>query len=317
MAFTGRISGYAGHIPKSWDPEDPLRSTRSTMSMKSSSALVGAGKQLATPRPAAYMPMTPTLSAANELLMDGLRARLKKHGARGIHGLSRKFKIMDDSGNHTLSREEFAKGLRELDLVTTDAECTALFAYFDRDGSGSVDYEEFLQRARGSMNAGRRAIVRTAFQKLDRTGDGVVSKEDLMRNYDASTHPDVQLGQKSSHEVHAEFLDTFDVGDHNGQVTLQEFLQYYDGVSVSIDDDSYFELMIRNAWHITGGKGQSQNTSNLRVLCTYEDGSQKVETVKDDLGLDLHAPGAALEVIKRLEKQGLSGIVKVDWKGGL
>ena len=27
-------------------------------------------------------------------------------------------------------------------------------------------------------------------------------------------------------------------------------------VSASIDDDDYFELMIRNAWHIPGGQGQ-------------------------------------------------------------
>merc|ERR1719456_85068 len=145
-------------------------------------------------------------------------------------------------------------------------------------------------------------MVECAFQKFDRTGDGVVDKNDLTNGFDPSGDPSVQIGHRSAADVHSEFLDTFDVGDHNGQVTLQEFLQYYDGVSASIDDDGYFELTIRNAWHITGGKGQSANTSNLRVLCTSTDGSQKIECLEDDLGLDLHAAGAANEVIKRLEK---------------
>ena len=62
-------------------------------------------------------------------------------------------------------------------------------------------------------------------------------------------------------------------------------MNYYSNVSASIDDDDYFELMIRNAWHISGGEGWCANTSNRRVLVTDDDGKQTVEEVKDDLGV--------------------------------
>lgn len=39
------------------------------------------------------------------------------------------------------------------------------------------------------------------------------------------------------------------------KVTPDEFVAYYNNVSASIDNDDYFELMIRNAWHISGGEG--------------------------------------------------------------
>ena len=68
-------------------------------------------------------------------------------------------------------------------------------------------------------------------------------------------------------------------------MTAQEFEQYYHNVSSSIDDDDYFELMMRNAWHISGGKGWCANSSNKRVLVTHADGSQTVEEVKNDLGV--------------------------------
>jgi calcyphosin len=80
---------------------------------------------------------------------------------------------------------------------------------------------------------------------------------------------------------HREFLDTFDVGGiPDGKVTPAEFLNYYNNVSSSIDNDDYFELMMRNAWHISGGEGWCANSSCLRVLCKHADGHESVEEMK-------------------------------------
>ncbi len=78
----------------------------------------------------------------------------------------------------------------------------------------------------------------------------------------------------------SEFLDTFDGDEKDGKVTPAEFCQYYGNVSSSIDNDDYFELMIRNAWHISGGEGWCANSSCRRVLVTHKDGRQTVEEIK-------------------------------------
>merc|ERR1719326_299517 len=102
------------------------------------------------------------------------------------------------------------------------------------------------------MNERRKTLVGMAFSKMDKTGDGIIDPEDVIDTYDASKHPDVLAGKKTSDEVLREFLDTFDVGgEKDGKVTRNEFMNYYANVSSSIDDDDYFELMIRNAWHIS------------------------------------------------------------------
>lgn len=57
---------------------------------------------------------------------------------------------------------------------------------------------------------------------------------------------EVKNGNKTEEEVYTEFVDTFQmnhdnrVGPRNKRVSYDEFLDYYNFVSMGIDDDSYF-----------------------------------------------------------------------------
>jgi hypothetical protein len=154
----------------------------------------------------------------------------------------------------------------------------------------------------GQLNERRRGLVHLAFKKIDKDGNGELDVQDIISTYDASKHPDVIAGKRSAGEILREFLDTFDVGGQkDGKVSIQEFENYYGNISASIDDDDYFELMIRNAWHISGGKGQCANSANRRVLVTRSDGTQGVVEIKDDLGLKSDDKEG---MISRLKKQG-------------
>jgi Ca2+-binding EF-hand superfamily protein len=103
------------------------------------------------------------------------------------------------------------------------------------------------------MSARRARLVQMAFDRLDKDGTGIVDAAEVADAYDASRHPDVMAGKRTSNEVLRDFLETFEVGDEvDGAVTQQEFHLYYQRVSASIDSDDYWELMLRNAWHIPG-----------------------------------------------------------------
>ena len=68
----------------------------------------------------------------------------------------------------------------------------------------------------------------------------------------------------------------------------------------------------RRRWHIPGGIGAAANTANTRVLVTHLDGSQSVECIEDDLGLDV---GDHAAVIRQLKKQGLWDVQSVSRAG--
>ena len=83
----------------------------------------------------------------------------------------------------------------------------------------------------------------------------------------------------TKNDILNEFMQQWDTCVKDGKVTFEEFCEYYTDVSASIDKDNYFELMMRNAWHIAGGEGQTANTSIPRHLVTDADGTQRVEMV--------------------------------------
>ncbi|XP_034147402.1 calcyphosine-like a isoform X3 [Esox lucius] len=153
-------------------------------------------------------------------LLAGLRQQCLARGAAGIKGLGRAFRIMDDDGNKSLDLLEFTKGLEDYGLVPP-------------------------------MSSARITVINRAFKKLDRTGDGVVTVQDLCGVYNVSQHPKYKSGEWTEEQVFLTFLNSFDSpNDKDGKVTQEEFLNYYSGVSASIDTDEYFVTMMQNAWKL-------------------------------------------------------------------
>ena len=55
---------------------------------------------------------------------------------------------MDNDGSKSLSIEEFTIGIDESGLDLSEDEVNELFEIFDKDGQGSVEYEEFISSIR-------------------------------------------------------------------------------------------------------------------------------------------------------------------------
>ena len=98
---------------------------------------------------------------------------------------------------------------------------------------------------------------------MDKDGSGNLDINDIRQNFNAKQHPDVKAGKKTEDAILGEFLDTFE--DHfadmkgqedsrDGNINMTEWLEYYNNVSASIDDDQYFEVMMTSAWNLDSAK---------------------------------------------------------------
>lgn len=82
-------------------------------------------------------------------MLQNVRDQLNKRGAKTIRGLGRVFRSMDSfDGNRSLDRQEFLKGLQNLQVELSTNDANHLMGVLDKSGDGLVDFNEFLEGIR-------------------------------------------------------------------------------------------------------------------------------------------------------------------------
>ena len=200
-----------------------------------------------------------------EQILNQIREKLASRGIEGVCSIARNFRIVDENNTQTIDFNEFKKCCKDFQFGLNDNQIQMAFVSFDRDNTGEIDYDEFLRTIRGEMNDFRKNLVNQAFNKLDINGNGEISFDEIQTKYNAKNHPEVLSGKKTEEQVLKEFMDTFqDTYNYlcgtetDNIITLEEFMEYYENVSMTIDNDEYFEIMLANGWNLN----QNQNQYN-------------------------------------------------------
>ena len=213
-----------------------------------------------------------------EDIIGHLRYILFQRGPRGIMALKRTFMLLDENSDKKISFAEFEKMFKRYRFNLSQIEINNLFNYFDQDKSGFIDYSEFLKGITGELNNFRKNILRQVFQKLDKDETGFIKVKTLRESYDPKGHPLVRQGKLSEDEILGEFIDILEyhfnlLNEKNEEnedineikIDFEEFCEFYKTISVSIEEDKYFEIMVLSEWDIKkDGKPLYQKDWNLQ-----------------------------------------------------
>merc|ERR1712060_664618 len=108
--------------------------------------------------------------------------------------------------------------MRSLGQNPTEAEILDMIAEADTNGSGTIDFAEFLNLiARKIKDGDAEEELRAAFRVFDRDGNGLISASELR-------HVMTHLGEKLSEEEVDIMIQEADV-DMNGQINYEEFVR--------------------------------------------------------------------------------------------
>ena len=105
----------------------------------------------ADPKAAEPVAAPEALSYDGDQLVRDIKETLSKRNSLSIRGLACVFKQIDGDKNRNLDLSELENGLRLIGINLNEEQCAALLKHFDKDGNGTINFNEFLLAIRVSI----------------------------------------------------------------------------------------------------------------------------------------------------------------------
>uniref|UniRef100_A0A7S3K8N7 Calcium-dependent protein kinase n=1 Tax=Euplotes crassus TaxID=5936 RepID=A0A7S3K8N7_EUPCR len=122
------------------------------------------------------------------------------------------FAAMDKNNDGMLSKEEISEGYEEhFGYPIEDEELDSIFSAIDTDGSGAIDYSEFLIATMNMQQLMSKQHLKQAFKMFDKDNSGTISKEEIKE----------ALGNLEEDIVDVIVSEVDDNGD--GEISFEEF----------------------------------------------------------------------------------------------
>jgi len=140
-----------------------------------------------------------------------------------IKALRETFIALDNNGDGLLTAAEMKEGLKNCGLKEIPQDLQQILEDVDSDGSGVIDYTEFLAATLDKRAYLKEDVCWSAFRLFDKNGDGKISQEELkavLNNDDVKDVAGVQAIAQLMQEID---------GNGDGFIDFQEFMEMMRG----------------------------------------------------------------------------------------
>jgi len=136
---------------------------------------------------------------------------------KDIEELKQTFQILDKNRDGTLTAQEIKEGMRQ-HKVSLPEDLEESLRLIDTDGSGVIDYTEFIAATMSTKQYLKEEVVWSAFRTFDKDGDGKITRAELM-----SILKDDALTQEQLEGQIDQMMKEVDL-NNDGSISYHEFL---------------------------------------------------------------------------------------------
>jgi len=155
----------------------------------------------------------------NKLKKAALHIIAGQLGESQIKALRETFMALDENGDGLLTPNEMKEGLAKAGLKEIPPDLQQIMEEVDADGSGVIDYTEFLAATLDRKAYIQEDVCWSAFRVFDRNGDGKISQAEIEQVLGSG---DVEEAMGA--QAVAELMKEVDANG-DGEIDFQEFMQ--------------------------------------------------------------------------------------------
>eukprot|EP00929_Paragymnodinium_shiwhaense_P034288 TRINITY_DN1867_c0_g1_i1.p1 TRINITY_DN1867_c0_g1~~TRINITY_DN1867_c0_g1_i1.p1 ORF type:complete len:543 (-),score=174.27 TRINITY_DN1867_c0_g1_i1:351-1979(-) len=213
------ISEAAKELIRKLLKKEPTRRLTATQALQEGWVQETAAKRPNAPILPAHISRLKAFTIQNKLKKVALSLVARHMNSEEIDNLRTLFIQLDVNGDGLLSTDELRQGLMGCNIPGFGEEqLQELMAGVDADGSGEIDYTEFLAATIEHQSVMQEAVCRAAFRVFDKDDDGFISPEELREALQSQSVVD-SFGKDNT----AALMSEVDVNG-DGQIDFQEFM---------------------------------------------------------------------------------------------
>uniref|UniRef100_A0A0A9H3S4 EF-hand domain-containing protein n=1 Tax=Arundo donax TaxID=35708 RepID=A0A0A9H3S4_ARUDO len=152
------------------------------------------------------------------------KGRRKRLTAQKRKEIKEAFDLFDTDGSGFIDARELNVAMRALGFEMTPEQINQMIAEVDKDGSGTIDFDEFVHMMTDKMGErDARDELYKAFRIIDKDGNGKISDVDIQRLA-------IETGE---HFTLDEVREMIEAADENGdgEIDLEEFMKMMKGTN--------------------------------------------------------------------------------------
>ena len=197
-----------------------------------------------------------------EILVMKLRGLLSKRGLKNKIVIETGFRNIDTQNEQELDFSTFKITCEKFDFQLNDEEIKKLFLDFTKEETTKVSYDEFIRILCGELPPNRKDLVEKVFKSINDENREGISIEEIFSLYNPKGSFEFLYQKESEENAKKTPEDTFNENHiylngeegKNKLVDLDEFIDYYESVSLIIQDNNIFKEVILKLWNLYNEK---------------------------------------------------------------